>query len=126
MTASNLLSLEVLVHAGLALLLLAVPGLLIRTLGWPPEPMRFWPRLLGAMQAAIALGIVTTLMRWSHDGMSAGIGLAGAIVINLTMAFALFSMLFLGPYAPTRRGRFVIGVLAGILLLLALVEIAYV
>lgn len=125
-TASNLLSLEVLIHAGLAVLLLATPGLLIRTLGWPPETTRFWPRLLGALLAAIALGLLTTQMGWSRDGTSAGIGLAGIIVINLTMAFTLFTMLFLGPHAPTRRGRIVVGALAGVLLLLALVEIAYV
>lgn len=126
MNPTNLLTLEVLIHVGLASLLLIVPGLLTRALGWPPEATRFWPRLFGALLAAIALGMLTTLMGWTHDGAGVGIGLSGIIVINLTMAFTLFTMLFLGPHAPTRRGRIAVGVLAAIVLLLALVEIAYV
>ena len=126
MTPNTLLSIEVLFHAQLALLLLTMPGLLIKILGWPPSPSTFWPRLLGGLLAAIALATLTSLMGWSKEGTGAGIGLSAEIVINLTMAFVLFSMLFLGPDMPTYRGKVFAGVLAGFLLLLALVEIAYV
>lgn len=126
MTPQNLLALEVLFHAGFALLLLVMPGLSIRLLGWPLDATTFWARLFGALLAAVALGILTTMMGWSRDGLSAGIGLAGIIVINLAMAFVLFTMLFLGPHPPTQRGKIAVGILAGLLLLLALVEIAYV
>lgn len=123
---SNLLSLEVLIHAWFGLLLIVMPGLFMRLIGWPVTDTTFWPRLFGGLLAAIALGTLTTLMGWSKNGTSAGIGLAGIIVINLTMAFVLFTMVFLGPHAPTLRGRIVTGALAGLLLLLALTEIAYV
>ncbi len=126
MTASKLLMFEVLFHGELALLLLTMPKLLIRILGWQPTESTFWPRLLGAMLGSIALATLASLMGWSKDGTSAGIGLAAEIVINLTMAFSLFTMLFLGPVQPTYRGKIFVGVLAGFLLLLALVEIAYV
>lgn len=126
MTATKLLSFEVLFHANLALMLLTTPNLVIRIIGWPPSTSTFWPRLLGGVLAGIALATLTTLMGWTKDGSSAGIGLAAEIVINLTMAFVLFSMLFLGPDAPTYRGKIFSAVLAAFLLLLALVEIAYV
>ena len=126
MTPIKLLSIEVLFHAQLALLLLTMPRLLIQLLGWPPAPSTFWPRLLGGLLAAIALATLTSVMGWTKEGTGAGIGLAAEIVINLTMAFVLFSMLFLGPEMPTARGKLFAAVLASFLLLLALVEIAYV
>ena len=126
MTASKLLTFELLFHANLALMLLTTPNLVIKIIGWPPSASTFWPRMLGGILAGIALATLTTLMGWSKDGTSAGIGLAAEVVINLTMAFVLFSMLFLGPDSPTLRGKIFSAVLAGFLLLLALVEIAYV
>lgn len=125
MTATKLLTFEVLFHANLALMLLTTPKLVISIIGWPPSESTFWPRLLGGVLGAIALATLATLMGWTKDGTSAGIGLAAEIVINLTMAFVLFTMLFLGPDSPTVRGRIFTGVLAGGLLLLALIEIAY-
>ena len=126
MTASKLLTFELLFHANLALMLLTTPNLVIKIIGWSPSASTFWPRMLGGILAGIALATLTTLMGWSKDGTSAGIGLAAEVVINLTMAFVLFSMLFLGPDPPTFRGKIFSGVLAGFLVLLALVEIAYV
>ena len=126
MTASKLLAFEVLFHAQLALLLLTTPNLLIKIIGWPPSESTFWPRLLGGLLAAIALATLTTLMGWTKEGTGGGIGLAAEIPINLTMAFVLFSMLFLGPPMPTYRGKVFTAILAGFLLLLALVEVAYV
>lgn len=126
MTATKLLTIELLFHAQLALLLLTMPKFVIRVIGWPVSESTFWPRLLGAVLAGIALATLTTLAGWTKDGAQAGIGLAAEIVINLTVAFALFSMLFVGPGHPTKRGAIFTGILAAFLLLLALVEVAYV
>ena len=126
MTVTKLLTFEVMFHAEMALLLLTIPKLTIKIIGWPPSETTFYPRLLGGVLGAIALATLTTLMGWTKDGESAGIGLVGKIVIHMTMAFVLFSMLFLGPHPPTYRGKVFSGVLAGFLVLLALVEIAYI
>ncbi len=125
MNAIKLLTFEVFLHIELALMLLATPRLTIRIVGWDQPESTFWPRLLGGVIAAVALGILTTVMGWVKDGESAGIGLAGVIVLHLTMAFVIFSMLFLGPHLPTQRGKILAGVLAGFLLVLGLVEVAY-
>ena len=106
-------------------MLLTTPKLVIRIIGWPPSPSTFWPRLLGGVLGAIALATLITVMGWTKNGTSGGIGLGAEVVINLTMAFVLFTMMFLGPDHPTKRGQIFSGVLAGGLVLLALVEIAY-
>jgi hypothetical protein len=117
---------EALFHAALAVPLLTLPRFAIRVIGWPAVEATFWPRLLGALLAGIALATVTTLGGWAKDGASSGIGLAALIIINLTVSFALFTLFYLGPPHPTRRGAIFTWVLAGFLLLLALVEVAYV
>ncbi len=125
MTPAKLLSLEVLISSTFALMLLVVPGISIRILGWPQADSTFWPRMLGAALAGVALATITTLAEWTRDGLGAGFGLAGHIAVNVTMGFVLVSMLVLGPDHPTRRGAALTWALAIGLVLLALVEVAY-
>ena len=125
MNTHKLLTFEVLLHLELSLMLLATPRLTIRVIGWDQPISTFWPRLLGGVLGAIALGVFTTVMGWTGNSESAGIGLAGAITIHFTMAIVIFSMLFLGPHLPTQRGKFLAGALAGFLVLLALFELYY-
>lgn len=124
-TADKLLMLELLFHGQLALMLLGMPQFVIKVIGWPPVETTFWPRLVGAILAGIALATLTTLAGWTKDGAGSGIGLAAEIVINLTVAFVLFSILALGPVHPTKRGAMFTGILATALIVLALVEVAY-
>jgi hypothetical protein len=124
-TQAKLLSLEVLITGGFALLLLAFPNISVRLLGWPQAGSTFWPRMLGGALAGVTLATVTTLADWTRDGLGAGFGLAGHVAVNLTMAFVLVSMLVLGPDHPTHRGAIFTWVLSLGLVLLALIEVAY-
>jgi branched-subunit amino acid permease len=124
-TSAKLLSFEVLISGSFALMLLAFPGISIRLLGWPQAGSTFWPRMLGAALAGVTLATITTLAEWTRDGLGAGFGLAGHIAVNLTMAFVLVSMLVLGPDHPTHRGALFTWALAIGLVLLALIEVAY-
>jgi branched-subunit amino acid permease len=124
-TPAKLLSLEVLISGTFALMLLVVPGISIRILGWPQAGSTFWPRMLGAALAGVTLATITTLAEWTRDGLGAGFGLAGHIAVNFTMAFVMSSMLMLGPDHPTRRGAILTWCLVISLVLLALVEVAY-
>jgi branched-subunit amino acid permease len=124
-TAAKLLSLEVLISGTFAFMLLVFPGMSIRILGWPQAGSTFWPRMLGAALAGVTLATVTTLAEWTRDGLGAGFGLAGHIAVNFTMAFVMASMLMLGPDHPTRRGGILTWGLVIALVLLALVEVAY-
>ena len=125
MTPFKFLSLELLLDGGAALLLLLVPKLVVRILGWPPVEMTFWPRLLGAVLAGLALATAVTLAEWPRPGLGSGFGLAGHITVNLTVAFALSAMLYIGREMPTHRGWLFTALLAAGLGLLALVEIAF-
>jgi branched-subunit amino acid permease len=124
-TPAKLLSLEVLISGTFSIMLLAFPGISIRMLGWPQAGSTFWPRMLGAALAGVTLATITTLAGWSRDGLAAGFGLAGHITINFTMAFVMASMLMLGPDHPTRRGAIFTWGLVIALVLLALIEVAY-
>jgi hypothetical protein len=124
-TAAKLLSLEVLISGTFALSLLVFPGISIRLLGWPQAGSMFWPRMLGAALAGVTLATFTTLSGWTGDGLAAGFGLAGHISVNFTMAFVLASMLMLSPEHPTRRGAMFSWALSVGLVVLALVEVAY-
>ncbi len=125
MTQAKLLSIEVLISGGFALMLLVFPGSSIRLLGWPQAGSSFWPRTLGGALAGVALATIATLADWTRDGLGAGFGLAGHIAVNLTMAFVLISMLMLGPDHPTHRGAIFTWILSIGLILLALIEVAY-
>jgi hypothetical protein len=124
-TPAKLLSLEVLISGTFAVMLLAFPGISIRILGWPQAGSTFWPRMLGAALAGVTLATIITLADWTRDGLGAGFGLAGHIAVNFTMAFVMISMLVLGPDHPTQRGAVFTWALSIGLVLLALVEVAY-
>ncbi len=125
MTQAKLLSLEVLITGTFAVLLLVFPGISIRILGWPQAGSSFWPRTLGASLAGVTFATVTTLANWTRDGLGAGFGLAGHITVNFTVAFVMISMLVLGSDHPTKRGAIITWALSLGLVLLALVEVAY-
>jgi len=124
-TQIKLLTLEVLITGGFALLLLAFPSISVRVLGWPQAGSTFWPRTLGGALLGVTLATITTLADWTRDAYGAGFGLAGHITVNLTMAFVLISMLVLGPDHPTHRGAIFTWMLSIGLIVLALVEVAY-
>ena len=122
--ASGLLQLvwlELALKFACGLVLLSVPLTVIKILGLPKSETAFWPRLLGAL--LIGLAIATYMDASARLGH--GLGLAGSMVLNFSASFALFCMLVLGESA-TRRGRALLWALACGLLVLALVEIAYI
>jgi hypothetical protein len=124
-TPFKLLSLQLLISGGFAFLLMVFPILTIRILGWPQAESTFWPRTLGGVLAGLTLATLATVSEWTRDGLGAGFGLAGHIAVNMTIAFVLISMLMLGPYHPTRRGKIFAWLLSVGLVLLALIEVAY-
>jgi len=117
----QLLWIETLVKAVSGLALLVLPGVAIRLLGLPPAQSVLWPRLLGAVLLGIA-GAAFVEGAWSG---SRGIGVAGLVLVNLSMAAALAITALSGAPAPTRRGRLLLWLVAAALFVGALIEIAY-
>jgi hypothetical protein len=118
---NQLLWIEVVAEASFGLLLLALPGLLIKILGLPEAGTSFWPRLLGGLLAGAAAATLLGLAGWSKTGL----GLGGHVAINVILSLTMLSTLMLGPGPSTRRGRVGLWVVALALLALAFVEIAH-
>lgn len=113
---------EIALKGSVGLLLLLIPGIVIRTFGLPAAPNGFWPRIAGALLTGLALA---TLIQGSLKGVS-GLGLAGSIAINIVGAVTIASILIVGGGPPARRGRVLLWALVIALVLLSLFELAHV
>ncbi len=117
--SEQLFWIEACLKLGSGLALIAAPRPLARLLGLPSVEQSFWPRLLGALLTG--LGVASLL----EVRMQGGLGLAGSIAVNLALAAMIGALLALGRASTTRRGRFILWVVAAALVILSLVEIAY-
>lgn len=119
---SQLLLIELVVKGVAGGLLLLMPRTLARVLGLPSAAETFWARMLGAM----LLGLAGATLLEERLVARNGLGLGGHVVLNLTMALAIIGLIILGRAGPVRRGRIFLGMVAGLLVLLAMVELAWV
>lgn len=122
MSPLKLILVELAVKGGAGLMLVLVPLTAIKLLGLPRSDTAFWPRLLGALLIALALATyMDATIRLGH-----GLGLAGACLVNMTLALALAGLLMGGQGPQTRRGRILLWLTTAVVATLALVELAYV
>jgi Na+-transporting NADH:ubiquinone oxidoreductase subunit NqrE len=70
------------------------------------------------------LGLATFMEASARLGH--GLGLGGSFVVNLTIAFVLAGLLYLGEGSHTRRGRAIMWILVATLVTLAAFELAYI
>jgi len=103
------------------LALVTAPRGLAQLLGLPSADDRFWPRLLGA----VLIGLAAASLIESRSPGAGGLGLAGSIAVNLAGAAVIGALLILRRAGNTRRGRLVLWLIAALLAILSLVEIAY-
>lgn len=118
--AQQLLWIEILIKLAGGLALAILPLTTARLLGLPVGASGFWPRLLGA----VLIGLAGAAFIEGGTAGSKGLGLAGAVVINLISASMLIALLVLERAAGTGRGRGLLWGLAAGLLVLSLFEIA--
>jgi hypothetical protein len=119
--AQQLLWIECLFKLSVGVMLMLGPRVLARVLGLPPAESPFWPRVLGGLLTGVAAAAFIEVKLKAGSGL----GLGGAIGINLAGVAILVSLLILGQTGPHRRGRAVLWILSGVLATLALVEIAW-
>ncbi len=123
--ADQLLWLETLVKGSLGLIMLFVPLTAGKVAGLPHGNAAFWPRLFGValigMAGAFAL---QGYAQYNPNLTAGGLGLGGAIIINVVTILALIgTMIFKG--VVTRRGRALIWSLSLLLTIVVLFEIAH-
>jgi len=116
----DLLFVEMALKGASGILLLLFPRSLARILGLPPVTETFWPRLLGALLAGLAIASFLEV-RPGHNG----VGLAGHVAINFAAVLAATGLLVTGRAGPTRRGRAFMVLVIAMLAVLALLELAW-
>jgi hypothetical protein len=101
-----------------ALLVLA-PLATLRVLGLPRPDTGFWPRLAGVLLVGIAGALFLEGTSRGH-----GLGLAGAIIVNLSGASLLAALLVLEAGPAYTRGRTAVWLVVCALVTLSVFEIA--
>jgi hypothetical protein len=92
-------------------LLLAIPREVVAFLGLPPFTQPFYPTILGAVLFGIGIALIVEHVRRSPSFV--GLGLGGAVVINLCGGAALAGWLVFGGLdLPLRGSIFLWGLVA--------------
>jgi len=117
----QLIWIEIALKGGIGLILLLAPLTVARVLGLPRSDSGLWPRLLGAALVALAGAY---LVEGTLAGRTAGLGPGGSVALNLTAAVMMAAVTFMSSPTMSRRGRIVLWLLAFVVAVLGLAELA--
>jgi len=117
-----LLAIDGVVNLILGAILLFFPAGLVELLGLPPTSTYFYASILGAVIFGIGVGLL--LEMYGARSRIRGLGLGGAIAINLCGGGALLVWLLAVPLSIPLRGRVILWVVAAVVLIIGIAEIA--
>ncbi|MBN1502704.1 hypothetical protein JW930_04105 [Candidatus Woesearchaeota archaeon] len=117
----KVLLIDALINFLLGVLLLLFSKPLAGFLGMPYSDVYFYPNILGAVLVGIAIALVIEYRR-KADGL-VGLGLGGAVAINLCGGLVLAFWLILGDLNITPKGNTFLWLLVIILLVISSVEL---
>jgi hypothetical protein len=123
MVEKTLLTIDGLVNLVLGVILLLFPVGVGEALSLPPFADAFYPTLLGGVLVGIGLALFIQRLRGSLQ--VSGLGVAGAIVINMCGAGVLVIWLALGKLNAPSIGRNLLWVVAIAVFLITAVEILW-
>ena len=106
----SLLTLDAVINLVLGVLLIAFPSPVVSALGVPYVEPAFYPSILGAVLFGIGIALIIERVRGSS-----GLGLAGAISINLSGGLVLAGWLLFGSLNVPLRGKVFLWVLVLVL-----------
>jgi hypothetical protein len=118
----TLLLTDAAINLALGVLLGVFPGQLVALLGIPRAPKPFYASLLGAILFGIGLALLLERSR-ERVGIG-GLGLGGAVAINLCGGIALALWLLFGGLDVPARGRVIMWCLVGVLFAISVIELA--
>ena len=121
MRSSTLLLIDAAVNLALGVLLLLFPRGLVDLLGLPASTSKFYPSILGAV--LFGIGIALFLERYKSKTSIVGLGLAGAIAINLSGGAVLTLWLVFGELQMSQTGFVVLGILTLVLVAISAIEL---
>ena len=117
----TLLVIDAIINLLLGVLLLFFPAGIVELLGLPLTNTNFYPSILGAVLFGIGVALLTE--RYGASKNIRGLGLGGAIVINLCGAGVLLLWLLIAPFDIPLRGNVILWSIAIIVLIVGFVEI---
>lgn len=120
MKRSLILLIDAIVNFILGIFLLLFPGKLVQFLGLPLVEVSFYPNILGAILFGIAVALL--IENYKRQQSIIGLGLVGAIVINICGGIVLAFWLLFGNLGVSLRGYIILWSLVAILVLLSFVE----
>ena len=115
-----LLLADALINLLLGALLLLYPQGLVEALGMPVVATTFFPNVLGGVLFGIGLALLI-----AHRGGAQGLGLDGAIAINLCGAGVVVGWLVIAPQAIPPRGKITLWIIALVVIGIGFVELQH-
>jgi hypothetical protein len=115
-----LLKIDAGVNIALGAILLWAPLGSLAWLGLPDAGPHFYAMILGAV--LLGVGLALLLEVWRGTRQHAGLGLAGAVMINLCGGLALLGWLIFGKLVLPLRGAMILWVLAILVLAIGILE----
>jgi hypothetical protein len=119
---SILIAVDSVVNVLLGSLLLIFPPSLVEWLGLPLPSSAFYVRILGAVILGIGVALAIELRREPSSSF-VGLGIGGAVTINLCGGGALVAYLAFGALSLSTAGKIVLWILAAVVVGLGLVEL---
>jgi hypothetical protein len=111
---------DAIINYALGILCILYP-LVSETIGVPIVENSFYPNILGAV--LIGIGIALTIECYRKQGGMVGLGLGGAVAINLSGGFVLILWLIFGNLNIPLKGYFFLWSLAIILVVISSIEV---
>jgi hypothetical protein len=118
---SKTLVVDAFINLLLGFLLLIFPIEIVQCIGIPEIESAFYPNLLGAVLIGIAIALLIEYARKPHG--PAGLGLYGAVAINVCGALVLGFWLVSGRLQISLRGHIMLWILVLALLVISSVEL---
>jgi hypothetical protein len=115
------LLIDALINLLLGVLLLAFPCGLVELLGIPMTGQSFYPSILGAV--LIGIGLALLLECFGRPNGLVGLGMGGAVAINLCGGIVLAIWLVSGKLTISMRGQTVLWSLVGVLIAISATEL---
>ena len=117
-----LLLIDGMVNILLGVLLLLFPVGIIDLLGLPKTNTNFYPSILGAVLFGIGLALFLELA--AHAKRFRGLGLGGAIVINIVGSLVLICWLIFGSLSIPKKGQIILWIVSVAVFSIGIAELA--
>jgi len=116
-----LLCIDGAINLMLGMLLLLFPFGTAELLGVQKPDSSFYPTILGGV--IVGIGVALLIERYGYAHNIRGLGLQGAVVINVCGALILLAWLILHPFTIPLRGHIILWSIAAIVVLLTIIEL---